>query len=64
MKRRKLEREMEIMDKEEERKVESFKKEEERKEEIFKIKLEIINELRGLNLFHNYSSISFTFYKL
>ena len=64
MKKRKLEREMELLEAEQERKIESHKIEEERKDRLFKIKLEIINQLRGPNLFQNYSSISFTFYKL
>ncbi len=58
MKHRKLEREMEIMN--EELIAESSKKQEERKEEIFRIHFQIINQLRELDLFHNYSSINFT----
>ena len=54
---------MDLLDAEQERKIESHKIEE-RKDRLYNIKLDIIKQLRGPNLYQNYSSISFTFYKL
>ncbi len=61
MKKQKIEMEIAILEAEELRKLQSYEKEEARKEALYKIKCEIITQFRGLNLFENYYSISFTF---